>query len=263
MSLNSERKQTSEPGVSPAQSKNPRVALARIELFQNLSGAGRTLLTEAAAIKKPSRSDIILQKGQPVSGAYLVLEGRLRVFTIGPNGTEATLYFLGPGEACVLAINCLFNDLLYPAWVQAETTAEVAVIPGLVFRELFESERTVQNLTVQALSTLVYRLMAELEQVHASNHRQRLARFILTHASAEGLLHMTQQQVAGHLGTTREVIARLMQEFVANGALRSQRGLIGIEDVVGLRRMIAVDQMDAILTPAGAVATKPTAKVTH
>src|SRR5262249_11691262 len=148
--------------------------------------------------------------------------------------TEATLYFLDPGETCVLAINCLFNDLLYPAWVQAETAAEVAVIPGAGYRQLFESERTIQNLTVQALSGLVYRLMASVKQVHASNHRQRLAHFVLTRASAEGQLRMTQQQIAGHLGTTREVIARLMQDFVRRGVLRSRRGLIGIQDAAGL-----------------------------
>jgi CRP/FNR family transcriptional regulator len=191
-------------------------ALARFEPFQHLSGAARALLTKSVVIKNPSRDDAVLQKGQAVSGAYLVLKGKLRVFTIASNGTEATLYFLAPGETCVLAINCLFNDLPYPAWVQAETAAEVAVIPGWV-----------------------YRLMSELEQVHASNHRQRLAQFILTHSSAEGLLRMTQQQIAGHMGTTREVIARLMQEFVARGALRSQRGLIGIQDVAELRRIVA------------------------
>jgi CRP/FNR family transcriptional regulator len=174
-----------------------------------------------------------------VSGAYLVLKGRLRVFTIAPNGTEATLCFLDPGDTCVLAINCLFNDLLYPAWVQAETAADVAVIPGSVYRKLFESERTIQNLTVQALSAVVYRLMTELEQVHASDYRQRLAQFILANASAEGLLRITQQQIARHLGTSREVIARLMQEYVARGILRSQRGLIAIQDLVGLRRIIA------------------------
>ena len=219
--------------------KSSLEALARFHPFQNLSAAAQTLLNNAVIIKKPARADAILYKGQPVSGAYLVLHGRLRVFTIAPNGTEATLYFLDPGETCVLAINCLFNDLLYPAWVQAETTAEVAVIPGPVYRKLFESERTIQNLTVQALSALVYRLMAELEQVHASNHRQRLAQFILTHASAEGLLRMTQQQIARHLGTTREVIARLMQELVARGLVKSQRGLIGIRDRVGLCRIVA------------------------
>lgn len=166
--------------ASAAENRNWLKTLARFEPFQSLSGAARTLLTQTAVIKTPSRADAILHKGQRVSGAYLVLNGRLRVFTIAPNGTEATLYFLDPGEVCVLALNCLFNDLLYPAWVQAETTAEIAVIPGSVYRKLFESERTIQNLTVQALSGLVYRLMAELEQVHASNHRQRLAHFVLT-----------------------------------------------------------------------------------
>jgi len=211
-------------------------ALARFEPFQNLGGVARTLLAETVVIQTPSRADAVLQKGQPVSGAYLVLKGRLRVFTIAPNGTEATLYFLDPGDTCVLAINCLFNDLLYPAWVQAELAADVAVIPGHVYRKLFESERTIQNLTVQALSAVVYRLMAELEQVHAGNHRERLAHFILTHASAKGLLHMTQQQMAGHLGTTREVVARLMQVFVAGGLLKSQRGLVSIENLDGLRQ---------------------------
>jgi CRP/FNR family transcriptional regulator len=225
--------------ASPAASKNLLDVLARFEPFQNLSGTARALLTEAVVIKKPSRSVAILHKGQRVSGAYLVLKGRLRVFTIAPNGTEATLYFLDPGDTCVLAINCLFNDLLYPAWVQAETAADVAVIPGSVYRKLFESERTIQNLTVQALSAVVYRLMTELEQVHASDYRQRLAQFILANASAEGLLRITQQQIARHLGTSREVIARLMQEYVARGILRSQRGLIAIQDLVGLRRIIA------------------------
>jgi DNA-binding IscR family transcriptional regulator len=41
------------------------------------------------------------------------------------------------------------------------------------------------------------------------------------------------------LGTTREVIARLMQELVARNLVSSQRGLIGIRDLAGLRRIIA------------------------
>src|SRR4029077_4671639 len=120
------------------------------------------------------RSSAILHKGQSVSGVYLVISGQLRVFTMTPNGAEATLYFIDPGEACVLSINCLFNDHLYPAWVQAESPTSVAVIPGCVYRKLFETEPIIQNLTVQALATLVFRLMTELEQVHSSGHKQRL-----------------------------------------------------------------------------------------
>ena len=114
--------------------------IERFEPFKHLSRESKALLSQGLVIKGANRDAAVLHKGQPVSGAYVVIEGRLRVFSIAPNGAEATLYFVDPGEACVLAINCLFNDLLYPAWVQAETTSTIAVIPGPVYKCLFETE---------------------------------------------------------------------------------------------------------------------------
>ena len=171
--------------------------LERFEPFRKLSSQGKSLLAQGVIRKECSRSYIALMKGQSVSGAYIVLSGKLRVYSLAPNGTEATLYFINPGETCVLALNCLFNDLLYPAWVQAEEATVISLIPGAIYRKLFERESTIQALTVHALSTVVFRLMAELEQLHSSHHKQRLANFILLHASSGGILPMTQQQLAG------------------------------------------------------------------
>ena len=215
--------------------------LERFDTFATLSKEGRTLLSQGTLQKHFSRRAAVLYRGQPVSGAYIVLAGRLRVFTITPGGTEATLYFVDPGETCVIALNCLFGNVLYPSWVQAETATSVALIPGAVYRKLFESERAVQNLTVSSLSTLVYRLMAELDGMHASGVKQRLAQFILTHANSDGRLFMTQQQLGRHLGTTREVVARVMQELVAARFVHTGRGLIAISDLFGLRRIVAPD----------------------
>ena len=220
---------------------NTLEALEQFEPFRSLSDAGRTLLGQGAQRKRLAGAASVLHKGQAVSGAYVALEGRLRVFTISPAGTEATLYFLDPGETCVLALNCLFRDLLYPAWVHAETASSVALIPGPIYRRLFETEPAIQNLTVSTLSTLVYRLMAELEQVHSSQHKVRLAQFILTHASSDGTLAMTQQQLARHLGTTREVVARLIGELSRADLLRTARGQVAIRDPYGLRRVVAPD----------------------
>ena len=213
--------------------------LEGFEPFRALSEPNRALLAQGVVRTRATGTAPVLHKGQPVSGAYLVLSGRLRVFTIAPNGTEATLYFIDPGETCVLALNCLFNDLLYPAWVAAEDTTRIALIPGRVYRQLFETEPAIRDLTVRTLSTLVYRLMAELEQVHACNHRQRLAQFLLAHANAHGVLNTTQQQLAHHLGTTREVVARLIRDFVEREYIHSRRGRITIRDLFGLRAALA------------------------
>ncbi len=212
-----------------------------LDLYRQLSPQGQRQFAQGLVQHRCDPGGPIIHKGQSISGAYLVLKGRLRVYTLTPKGTEATLYFIDPGETCVLALNCLFNDLLYPAWVQAEEASHVALVPGPLYRQLFEREPVIQDLTVRNLSTLVFRLMAELEQLHASPHRQRLALFLLSHAAADGQLRMTQQQLAGHLGTTREVIARLLGEFVHQRLVRTRRGVVEILDAPALRRLAAPD----------------------
>lgn len=207
--------------------------------FRNLSNAGQDLLGQVQFSVHPGSPQALIHKGQAASGAYFVLAGRLRVYSLAPNGNEATLYFIGPGETCVFALNSLFNDLRYPAWVQAVEDTQLATIPGPVYRRLFAIEPEVRDLTVRTLSTLVFRLMAELEEVHAYKLNQRLANVLLVHGNGEGLLRMTQQQLADHLGTTREVIARLIGEMVQTGLIESRRGCISIADASGLARLIA------------------------
>jgi CRP/FNR family transcriptional regulator, anaerobic regulatory protein len=215
------------------------IELETLGPFRNLSEKGKQLLHQARVSELCPPAGPILHKGQRISGAYFVIRGRLRVYSLSPNGVEATLYFIDPGETCVFALNSLFNDLLYPAWVQAECDTAVALIPGEVFRALFEHEPAIQDVTVRALSTLVFRLMAELEQIHSYKLDQRLANLILVHASTEGMLRMTQQQIAHHLGTSREVVARLMGELVSAGLVETRRGMTLVRDAAGMARIIA------------------------
>lgn len=207
--------------------------------FRDLSESGRRLLRQGTIYRDCAPPAPILHKGSPISGAYFVVRGRLRVYSLAPDGTEATLYFIDPGETCVFALNSLFNDLRYPAWVQAEEDTTVALIPGPTYRQLFQSEPSIQDVTVRALSTLVFRLMTELEEIHAYRLEQRLANLLLVHASADGEVRMTQQQMAAHLGTTREVIARLVRDFVAKGYVETGRGLVKVRDADGLAGLIA------------------------
>ncbi len=197
--------------------------------FQNLSASSLVLLRRGLQYSHSAKAATLLRKGQKVSGAYIVLCGQLRVFTLTPSGNEATLYLINPGETCVLALNCIFNDLLYPAWVEASPATKVAIIPGALYRGLFESEPAIRSITVQALSTIVFRLMTELEGIHAFKLEQRLANFLLLHATTDGTVRMTQQEIASHLGTTREVIARPLRQLVAGKYIETKRNQIIIK----------------------------------
>ena len=79
-------------------------------LENELSESGRELYHSRLITKKVEAGQAILDKGDTVSGAYIVQKGRLRVYTLSEQGREATLYNIGPGETCILAINSLFNS---------------------------------------------------------------------------------------------------------------------------------------------------------
>ena len=208
------------------------------DAFLDLSDAGRGCWPAGFATWHYGKGASVLAKGQRVSGAYVVISGQLRVFTLTPDGQEATLYLINPHETCVLALNCIFNDLRYPAWVEAGSAVRLAMIPGAVFRSLFEAEPAIRNMTVQAFSTVVFRLMTELEVVHSYKLDRRLSNFLLLHASSDGMVRMTQQEIASHLGTTREVVARALGQLASAGRIRTGRRQIAISDPVRLARAV-------------------------
>lgn len=212
----------------------------QLEDFLLLSSEGIKTLSQGINYADFIKSETLIHKGQQVAGAYFVISGQLRVFTYTPSGQEVTLYFIRPGETCVLALNCLFNDLRYPAWVDCVPETNIAIIPGQLYKALFSFEKEIQNLTVKGLSTLVFRLMNELEQIHSWDLTQRLADFLLNHANTAGEVSMTQQELAAHLGTTREVIARLMQRFSAKGFVSTRRGSVSL---------LKPTRLAALLTP--------------
>ena len=211
---------------------NPKstASITDLKPFQNLAQATLGVLSRGLRYANYKKAASVLQKGQRVSGAYVVVSGQMRVFTISPNGNEATLYLINPGETCVLALNSIFNDLLYPAWVEATAASRVAIIPGAEFRLLFDSESEIRNMTMQAFSTIVFRLMAELEEIQSSKLDRRILRLLLLYASADGAVHMTQQEIASHLGTTREVVARTLGQLAAAGHIQTGRNRVVIKD---------------------------------
>ncbi|MBU0621603.1 MAG: Crp/Fnr family transcriptional regulator [Gammaproteobacteria bacterium] len=203
--------------------------LEKLDVFRDLSATGRNMLECGMQLHHFDELKTIINKGNSVSGAYVVVRGRLRVYSISPSGNEATLYFLNPGDICILALNCIFNNMDYPAWVQSEPDTSVGVIPSLTYRTLFQTEPSIQNLTVHALSVLVFRLMEELEEIHALNLNARLAKFILMRSEGGKELRMTQSELASHLGSTREVVAKLLRRMVADKVIRTLRGVIVVE----------------------------------
>jgi len=205
-----------------------KVNFTDFKMFKNLSDESLTVIRRGLRYASYKKSGAVLQKGQAVSGAYFVMSGELRVYTISAAGKEATLYLIRPGETCVLALNCVFNNFLYPAWVKASASCRIAIIPGSEYRFLFDNEPSIRDLTIRSFSTILFRLMAELEVVHSTNLETRLVRLLLLNCNTDNNVNITQQEIASHLGTSREVIARLLRKLAMAGYIKTGHKCIGL-----------------------------------
>ena len=179
----------------------------------------------------------LVARGDEVAGAYLVEEGALRVYYTSEEGREGTLYWVEPGQSCILALNCTFSRLAYPAWVESDGPTRFAIVPGEVYRKLFASDPAVQQFTFEALSGRLFELMALIEETASQGLEARVAAFLLRRAKGEERLALTQEQLARHLSTSREVVSRVLRGLSALGLVSSGHGQIVILDSEGLRRI--------------------------
>lgn len=207
--------------------------------FLDLSEEGCAQLKQASQLLRVKKHEIAVRKGEQVSGAFIVTQGCLRVFSYMPNGSESTFYHIRPGETCVFAINCLFNRLLYPAWVMADEDTDVYIVKGGDFKELFKKESSIQDLTISALSSAVFKLMTEVEQIQGWTLSQRVINLLLNQADDQAWVYMTQQDIAGRLGTSREVVARILSELSSSGLICTGRGKVNLVDTSNLVLLLA------------------------
>lgn len=208
-------------------------------LLDELTASGRPKLLAAARHVRLSPCTKVLERGDEVAGAYLVEQGALRIYYITAEGREGTLYWVDPGQSCILALNCLFSRLSYPAWVESDhSETHIAVISGDAYRELFFAEPAIQRYTFDALATRLHDLMVLMQETASFGLEQRVAALLLRRVGDAQVLETTHEQIAHHLGSSREVISRVLRNIARTGALDLSPRSIKILDPRKLRSLL-------------------------
>lgn len=212
-----------------------------------LAGESRRLLDAAVRRIACAGGTPLVARGDLVAGAYLVTAGALRVYYVSAEGREGTLYWVEPGESCILAMNCMFSSLAYPAFVESEGETAVTIVPGDVYRRLFAAEPAVQRFTFDVLSGRLFELMAMIEETSSQGLEARLAALLLRRAKGDGVVEITQERLACHLGTSREVVSRVLRGLAARRLVETRPGLVLLPDRGALAELagLAADALPA------------------
>jgi CRP/FNR family transcriptional regulator len=178
----------------------------------------------------------ICLEGNKCSGIPLVLGGRARVYKLSESGREITLYRVEPGESCILTASCIMSDVEFPAFAATETEVEAIVIPPAILHRWVSQYEVWSVFLWGLLASRFSEVLSLVEEVAFQRVDKRTAEYLLQSAGADGRIKKTHQDIAADIGTSREVISRILKEFEHKGLITLSRGEIHAENLDELRR---------------------------
>lgn len=199
----------------------------------------REFQQETSLAHIPAGQDVFLE-GDRVDAIALLLSGVVRVYKVSGTGREITLYRFGLGESCILTANAILSDQSFPAIASVEEDAEAVMIPTKVFRDWIRRYDIWRDFVFDLLSQRLSKMMAIVDEVAFQRMDVRVASLLLKQARVRSPMRITHQQIAGELGSSREVISRLLEDFVSAGLIRLGRGTIEILDFEELKSRSAM-----------------------
>lgn len=204
--------------------------LARFPELAKITDAAWLEAAQAARTQVIPRGTVLFRPGDPCMSFVLVLAGTVRVYIRGESGREIVLYRVDPGEICVLTLSNLLGGVTYSAEGVTETEAQLVAIPPLQFEHALTASPAFRRFIFSMIGRRLGEIMLLLEEITFKRLDIRLAQ-LLARAASESEnrpLQKTHQDLAAELGSSREVISRLLKEFERNSWVRLDRGHIQV-----------------------------------
>ena len=214
----------------------PRV-LAALPVLQRAGPEQVEAFRRAASLVRiPPGRDVFIQ-GDRIEAIPLLVSGTVRVYQIGESGREVTLYRFHPGESCVLTANAILTRQTFPAIATVEREAEAVLIPAETFREWVQRFDVWRDFFFDLVSQRLASVMGLVDEVAFRRLDVRVAGLLLERSRTQNPILTTHQEIAAELGSSREVISRILEDLAERGMIRPERGSIAVEDPVALRRL--------------------------
>ena len=166
------------------------------------------------------------------TGVIAVKSGRLRAYLLSEEGKEITLFRLLDHDVCLLSASCIMKNISFDIYVDAEGPTELFVLNSAVYDKIAKENPTVGSFMTEMISMRFSEAMWVMEQILFMKMDKRLAIFLLEEANLEegDTITLTHEQIAGHMGSAREVISRMLKYFSNEGILSVSRKGIKILD---------------------------------
>ncbi len=171
------------------------------------------------------KKDSILFWQGDLCGAILYLErGSVKVYIQNEDGEEITLYTLNPGEQCVINTSSSISQT--PAIGSAVTLSDVEgfMLDSKTVKELMSECKPYQDYMFSLFTLKLTSLATLVEDLKFKPLKRRVLQFLKSKNSKK--IHITHEEIAQNLGTSRVVISRILKELEIANKVSLSRGEI-------------------------------------
>jgi CRP/FNR family cyclic AMP-dependent transcriptional regulator len=233
------------PAPKPA---NPIDTLRRVAIFADLSEAELKFLSERAVARDYDTSEQIFAEGEPCAGLFVVETGAVKIFKSSAGGREQVLSIEGPGAS--VAELPVFDGGNYPASTMAAQPTRVLFVSKQDFHSLCLAHPKVALKVLKVVGARLRKLVGIIEELSFTTVRSRLVSFLVrlaregtkTPRGIEAPLPPSNQELASHIGTVRELVSRNLSRLQAEGLIILDGKTVVIPDVSKLQRELDSEQ---------------------
>lgn len=172
------------------------------------------------------KGSILFYEGDICKDILYLLEGNIKLSVSANTLDEIPLYDFCQGEQCIVNIASAISQTKAVATAEAKTDIKGCLIPTNVIQELIIHSPSYQKM-IFSLFTLRYTSLTTLiEDVKFKRLDSRILEFLNSFNSKE--IKITNNEIAQHLGTSRTVINRVLQDLKSKNLIKLSRGKITI-----------------------------------
>ena len=212
----------------------------KIAFYDSLSDDEKKLFAENVSIKTFSKDEIIHSHNGACIGLIYIISGGIRVGIYSEEGRWLTLYKLSAGDTCVVSAACVLHEIRFESAMTASEDTTVMILNSKTLAKLVENNINVRCYSYEVATKRFSAALFVLQEVILTGFDVRLARYLLEEYKRTGNveLRMTQESIATEVNSAREVVARMLRQFVLEDLVELKRGTIIIRDPKGLSDIV-------------------------
>jgi CRP-like cAMP-binding protein len=179
--------------------------------FLDTENGGRT-------IAKYRAGQTVFSQGSAADAVFYILKGKIKLTVVSEQGKEAVVAIIGPDE--FFGEGCLTGQQKRVSAAVALTDCEIARVEKATMARALHEEPAFSEFFIKHLLTRTLRVEADLVDQLFNSSERRLARvlLLLAHFDKEGVSgpiteKISQETLAGMVGTTRPRISKFMNKF--------------------------------------------------